>query len=221
MRLARARRRGDVMTAERLCFAAFQGVEQSALAADDAFAPGRRSLRSGRDAHLQFITELNAAARYAVRKLWKLMRWLLVSGIALLGWAFVVVTGVGMPITQASIDVTDGHGRFIDNADITFRSKSRQILGTAKHPSGTFVLSGVEHGYDFYSSFTNEGWGAQATVMRVEAAGCEAQELDVKFERSTKGSLLWWLPLNPDGPPRLHFGLTHEVRLQCNPPRGN
>jgi hypothetical protein len=33
-----ARQRGDVMTAERLCYAAFRNVEESALAAYDAFA---------------------------------------------------------------------------------------------------------------------------------------------------------------------------------------
>jgi hypothetical protein len=33
-----ARKQGDVMTAERLCYSAFQGVDQSALAAYDAYA---------------------------------------------------------------------------------------------------------------------------------------------------------------------------------------
>ena len=150
------------------------------------------------------------------------MRWLLAIGIVLSGLAFVGVTGVGMPpMTLASIDVTDGHGRFIDNADISFRNKSREIVGTAKRHHGTDVRSGVKQYSDFYSTFTNEGWGGQAILMRVEAAGCEAQEIDVKFERSRFGSFLWWLPLNPDGPPRLFFRLTHEVRLQCNLPRRN
>jgi hypothetical protein len=126
-----------------------------------------------------------------------------------------------MPITQAGIDVTDGHGRLIDNAEISFRNKSREIVGTATREYGTDARSGTRLYSDFYSTFTNEGWGGQATLMRVEAVGCETQELDVKFERGRIGSVLWWLPLNPDGPPRRLFRLTLEVRLQCNLPRGN